>query len=242
MMDDMYNSLNRMNDMMLGLVNGVYVGIVADNRDPENYGRVKLKIPVFDDQKTTGWARVATLMAGNGRGSLFVPEVGDEVVVAFQLGDLRYPIVIGSLWNGKHKPPAGKDEKNNIRKLHSRAGHELSFDDTEDDGKVTVKTKKGHVVELLDKTDTVTIKESGGTNAITIKGGSSGEIVVKSGSSKITLNSKGEVEINSPKSVTVKATQITVEASATLDIKAGASLNLKTDGMLTLKGSMVKIN
>lgn len=242
MMDDMYNSFNRMNDMMLGLVNGVYIGIVADNKDPENHGRVKLTIPVFDETKTTGWARVATLMAGSGRGSLFVPEVGDEVVVAFQLGDLRYPIVIGSLWSGKQLPPAGKDEKNNIRKLHSRAGHQLSFDDTEGDGKLTVKTKKGHVVEMLDKTDTVTIKESGGTNSITIKGGSSNEIEVKSGSSKITINSKGEVEINSPKSVTVKGAQITVDASATLDLKAGAALNIKTDGMLTLKGSMVKIN
>ncbi|THF73420.1 hypothetical protein E6C55_29255 [Cohnella fermenti] len=238
----MYSSLNQMNDMMLGLVNGVYIGIVADNKDPENYGRVKLTIPVFDEQKTTGWARVATLMAGKERGSLFVPEVGDEVVVAFQMGDLRNPIVIGSLWSSKSKPPAGKDEKNNIRKLHSRGGHELSFDDTDGDGKLTVKTKKGHTLELLDKSDTLTIKEANGQNSIVIKGGSANEITVKSGETKITINNKGDVEISSMKSVKLKSTQVTLEASATMDIKAGAALNLKTDGMLTLKGSMVKIN
>ncbi|WP_192896583.1 phage baseplate assembly protein V [Cohnella sp. AR92] len=238
----MFDSLNKMNDAMLGLVNGVYIGIVAENKDPENLGRVKLTLPVFDEKTTTGWARVATLMGGKDRGSLFIPEVGDEVVVAFQLGDLRHPIVIGSLWNSKSKPPAGKDEKNNIRKIHTRGGHELVFDDTDGDGKITVKTKKGHSLEMLEKSDTVTIKEANGQNAITIKGGSSNEITVKSGETKITLNNKGDIEISSPKSMTLKSTQVSIEASATMDIKAGAALNIKTDGMLTLKGSMVKIN
>ncbi|MBM7568284.1 uncharacterized protein involved in type VI secretion and phage assembly [Paenibacillus sacheonensis] len=238
----MFDSFNKMNDMMLGLVNGVYIGIVTDNKDPEKYGRVKLTIPVFDEQKTTGWARVATMMAGKDRGTLFVPEVGDEVVVAFQMGDLRYPIVIGSMWNNKSLPPAGKDDKNNIRKIASRAGHEFSFDDTEGDGKITVKTKKGHSLEVLDKSDTITLKESNGQSTITIKGGSSNEIKVVSGETKITINNKGDIEISSLKSLKLKSAQITVEATATMDLKAGAALNIKTDGMLTLKGSMVKIN
>jgi uncharacterized protein involved in type VI secretion and phage assembly len=241
-MSELFDSLNKMNDKMMGLVNGVYIGIVTDQNDPENLGRIKVKIPILDNENALDWARMATMMAGKSRGTLFLPEVGDEVVVAFQMGDIRQPIIVGALWNKKDPPPAGKDAKNNIRKITSRAGHEIIFDDTDGDGKVTVKTKEGHKLEMLEKTDTVKLQEKSGQNIVTIKGGSSGEVEIKSGVTKIVINSKGDASIESTKSIKLKSTQIAIEANATLDLKASAALNLKSDGIITVKGSIVKIN
>jgi len=241
-MGEWFDSLNKMNDKMMGLVNGVYIGIVTDNKDPENLGRIKVKIPILDDTNALDWARMATLMAGKSRGTMFLPEVGDEVVVAFQMGDIREPIIVGCLWNKQDPPPPGKDDKNNIRKITSRDGHEIIFDDTSGDGKITVGTKEGHKLEFAEKTDTVKLQEKSGQHIVTITGGSSGEIEVKSGVTKITINSKGDASIESTKSIKLKSTQIAIEANATLDLKASAALNLKSDGLITLKGSIVKIN
>lgn len=241
-MNEMFDSLHSVNDRLLGLVHGVHVGIVTDNKDPENLGRVKVKIPILDNQNALDWARMTTLMAGKQRGTLFLPEVGDEVLVAFQMGDIREPIVIGSLWNSQDPPPPGKDEKNNIRKITSRAGHEITMDDTQGDGKIHLKSKKGHQLEISEKNDTIKLQEQNGQSMITIKGGSSNEIEVKSGTTKIVINNKGDVTIESAKGIKIKSTQISIDASATLDIHASAALNLKSDGMVTVKGSIVKIN
>jgi hypothetical protein len=82
---------------------GVYVARVVDDRDPENLGRIRVKASLESD--VDAWARVATLYARDGRGGGFVPEIDAEVVVAFEAGDARRPIVIGSLWKGGERPP-----------------------------------------------------------------------------------------------------------------------------------------
>lgn len=239
-MNSLFDSLQTINDRMMSLVNGVYVGIVTDIKDPEKLGRIKVKIPIIDDKNSLDWARMTTFMSGKNYGAVFFPEVGDEVVVAFQMGDIRQPIIIGTLWNKQAPPPPGLDEKNNIRKITSRAGHEIIVDDTEGSGKITLKTKAGQQVELSEKQDTVEIKDKGGQNKVTIKG--SGEIEIKSGGTKVTINNKGDAVINSAKSVKISSAQVAIEASATMDIKASGALNLKSDGIVTIKGSLVKIN
>src|SRR5689334_12460780 len=91
-------------------VYGVVVAIVTNRKDPEEMGRVKLRYPWLGENAEGYWARIATPMAGNERGIYFLPEVEDEVLVAFEHGDLRFPYVIGSLWNGRDKPPVKNDD------------------------------------------------------------------------------------------------------------------------------------
>ncbi|MGG1513808.1 phage baseplate assembly protein V [Paenibacillus oryzisoli] len=222
-------------------MNGVMVGIVTNNNDPDKLGRVKLKLPMQETETETDWVRIATLMGGKEMGSLFIPEVNDEVLVAFHLGELRMPFVIGSLWNPKNKPPAPAD-KNDLRMIKSRSGHEISFNDKSGDESITIKTKKGQVIELKDKDSSIAIADDSGNNKITIKGGSANEISIVSSTSKITMNAKGDVAIESSKEIKIKSTQVNIEASATMALKAGASLDLKSDGIINIKGSLVKIN
>ncbi|MBN9127373.1 MAG: hypothetical protein J0I90_07300, partial [Nitrosospira sp.] len=80
---------------------GVVVGIVTNNRDPDNMHRVKVRFPWLSQNDESNWARVASPMAGNGRCAYFLPEVDDEVLLAFEHGSIEHPYVVGSLWNGR---------------------------------------------------------------------------------------------------------------------------------------------
>ncbi|RKN75969.1 phage baseplate assembly protein V [Paenibacillus ginsengarvi] len=222
-------------------IDGVMIGVVTNNNDPDKLGRVKLHLPLHDEQSETDWVRIATMMAGKEMGSLFIPEVGDEVLVAFHLGQIRYPIVIGTLWNKKNAPPAPAD-KNDERKIVSRSGSHILFSDKSGEETITIKTKKGQTVVLADKDDSLQVADQSGNNTITIKGGSANEISIKSSSTKITIDAKGNVAIESVKEVKIKSAQIGIEASAKMELKAGAMLDIKSDGMINIKGSLVKIN
>lgn len=118
-----------------GRIFGVMVGIVINNdsanhADKPGPGRVKVKIPLMG-MPESNWARMASWMAGKERGAFCLPEVEDEVLVAFENGDVNRPYIIGSLWNGQDLPPeTNKDGKNNIRLFKSRSGHVLQFADT----------------------------------------------------------------------------------------------------------------
>src|SRR5215470_7804280 len=104
---------------------GLYPALVSDIKDPDNIGRVKVTLPWSPDtgsDRYEVWARVATLMGGNNRGSWFIPDVNDEVLVAFEGGDPRRPYVLGGLWNGNDSPPESMDGggQNNKKVLRSR--------------------------------------------------------------------------------------------------------------------------
>lgn len=197
---------------------GVAIGIVTSNKDEEGLGRVKIKLAWRGEEDETFWARIATPMAGNGRGIVFYPEVDDEVLVAFEHGDINYPYVIGALWNGKDSPPEiNSDGKNNIRKIKSRSGHELIFNDTKRQEKVEIKTKGGHTIILDDST-----------------GGEKIEVADKTGKNKITINStQNSITMESAMQLNIKANVVEIE---------GSTLTLKSSGVLTIQGSLVKIN
>lgn len=181
---------------------GVYPALVRDVQDPEGQGRVRIELPWLggDAANAQAWARLATLMAGNGRGTWFIPEVGDEVLVAFQGGDSSRPVVIGALWNGQDSPPETMDAQNNLRAVTSRAGHRLLFDDTQGATKVEVETAGGHRLTLDDAGGgTVTLEHMNGAKLV----------ITAAGNVEITANAAAKVTAST---VQVSAGMVTVDA------------------------------
>lgn len=120
--------------------NAVYRGFVVEGRDPKKRGRIQVSLPDFDEQV---WAPRATLDAGDGRGTWFVPANGDEVLVAFEKGDARSPVVIGSLWSSGQKPPESDPQRALVRTRHGAAA---VLDDGS--GAIEVSDLHGNVVTL----------------------------------------------------------------------------------------------
>ena len=133
-----------------GYVKGVAIAVVTQNEDEEKMCRVKVRFPWHDQPSESYWARLAPPMAGIDRGLVLIPEVGDEVLVAFEREDLRFPYVLGGLWNGQDKPPISNDDgKNDKRILQSRKKHYLLFDDGST-GVVELRHEKGCKLTLDD--------------------------------------------------------------------------------------------
>jgi len=130
-------------------INGVVIGVVTKVDDPAQQNRVKVHFPWLDDAQETDWIRIATMMAGGGRGSMFMPEVTDEVLVAFEHGDTRFPYIVGFLWNGKDNPP-GQDVRD--RKIVSKNGHQIRFLDSTptngDMGALIVQDAHGNTITM----------------------------------------------------------------------------------------------
>jgi phage baseplate assembly protein V len=191
-----------------GHFTGVAMAIVTNNKDPDGLGRVKVKLPWLDDQVESDWTRVVTAMAGKERGLYCLPEVDDEVLVAFEHGRPDSLYVLGGLWNGKDKPPeTNADGKNNVRALKSRSGHVIRLTDAQGDEKI----------EIIDKTGKNSIVISAKDNTVTIS--ADADITVTSTKGKLKLAGKG-VEITSQ-------AEVKIEASQNLDLKAGPQLNIK---------------
>lgn len=225
---------------------GVVTAVVTNNKDEEGMARVKVTFPWLAENDESHWARIATMMAGNDRGIYFLPEVGDEVLVAFEHGDIHYPYIIGSLWNGKDKVyETNEDGKNNLRVIKSRSGHKIILDDTEGKEKITVidKTEKRSIVIDSEK-KTIDIRNEDGK--INIFAGDDINIETKKNLNiKTTKDTKVEamnVDIKANSNIKAKASASgTFEAGAAIKIK-GSMATVEASGITTVKGSLVKLN
>ena len=233
---------------------GVVIGIVVNNHHPDGDYSVKVKVPwirstdVGDEEDfLSSWARISTLMAGGGRGFRFLPEVDDEVLVMFEHGDLRRPIVMGALWNGVDRPPVddnGPEEtvdpmgknigvrdacvdnslphrNNHARYITSRSGHLLLFDDSWKMGKekIVIKTSGGHVLVLNDQrgSESIALYDSSGEEFLYFD-----EV-----RQKITLEStNGDIDIRCPNgTLTIEADEIVTKAASSAEHEAGVRMS-----------------
>jgi uncharacterized protein involved in type VI secretion and phage assembly len=178
------------------------VGIVSHNKDPKNLGRVKVKFPTLTDGHTSNWARVVAIGAGKNRGFDCVPEINDEVLVAFEQGDIHRPYVIGGVWNGKDAPPntaandVGANGRVRLRTFQTRVGHKIQFVE-EDKGA----SKKGVYIETIGG-HKLSINDSQRLVEIVTKGGQILRLDDKKRS--ISLTAKGNIDINAGGVVTIK--------------------------------------
>jgi uncharacterized protein involved in type VI secretion and phage assembly len=172
---------------------GVVEAIVVEN-EGDDEGRIKVKFPWFDGSSVTDWCRVSQLYAGGGYGSVFVPEKDDEVLVAFVHGDMRFPIILGGLYNGVDKPPTARTDGRDQKIIRTKHGHEVLLDDTESKAAVRVKSAAGHVLEMDDQGKAI----------------------------KITAAAGGSVTVTAEGDITLKAPKVTIE-SPSIDLGGGAT-------------------
>jgi uncharacterized protein involved in type VI secretion and phage assembly len=182
-------------------INSVVIGTVKSLDDPQKLGRIEVYFPWLSDTNKSHWARVATLMAGPGRGSWFMPEKEDEVLVAFEHGDTNFPYIVGFLWNGEDKPP-NQDINSKVRRLQTVSGHILEFDDRPGQTRIRIETQGGQKIELKDLPNGITISTKSG-NEITIS------------------DLPPQIAISCPTgTVTVNCLQASVNATALLNVNA----------------------
>jgi hypothetical protein len=236
---------------------GVYPAIVSDIKDPQNLGRIKLALPWLSKDYVTDWARIIQLGAGKDVGLQMLPRPKDEVVVAFENGQLDAPVILGSLF-GKTtgKIPNTQLVKNGkplVTALTTKAGHQLIFDDDNDSSSVTLQMKNGSACSIV-MTDkggiTITTK---GDRSVTIK--SSQNVIVqaeknaKVSANDVSIDSKGPIKIQGKGKVDINAPNIAMTAQSSLKLKgtnvsidATASLAMKASGTTSVKGAVVKLN
>ena len=139
-------------------ISGLLIGKVINNVDPKANGRVQVQFPHISETDLI-WARLAQGPAGSARGVYFLPEVGDEVVVAFERGDINKPVVLGSLWSNVARPPAVNEGLNAKKVIQTRSGMAIEFDDTPGASMLTLKSTSGSSIEIAQELNSITVTD-----------------------------------------------------------------------------------
>ncbi len=213
---------------LLPTVNGLQIGIVtALQDDPAGEDRIRVRLPLVSDAEDGVWARLATLDAGDARGTFFRPEIDDEVVVGFLDDDPCFPVVLGQCnSSAKPAPQPGADD-NHLKGYVSREDVKLTFDDEKK--QVVLETPGGNTLTLSDDGKTAALADQNG-NKVTLDDGG---ITIDS-AKDLTLKAKGDVKL--------EGTNVTCTAQANLTAEGQAGATLKSSGSLTIKGTTVQIN
>lgn len=240
--------------------NSILTGIVKNNWNKDYPGQVQVELLMGGDKgKTTlQWVRVMQPYCGNEYGDFFIPEIDTEVVIGFVGGDISSPVVLGCLWNKKDKLPAGKaNDKNSVKSIRTKSGHEILFDETKDKEKIEIKTKGELDICLLDKDKKIVIKDASGKNAIEVdadkgmitleadkkivlKAGGN-EMLALDGAGKKAVLKAGAIEVTADQTLKLQGKTLNVEGNM-LQLKAQGSMKAQSGGVLEIKGAMTKIN
>lgn len=219
---------------------GVVAALVTNTEDPNQWGRVKVKFPWLSEDAESDWARVVGAGAGPEAGLFILPEVDDEVLVAFEHGDFARPYVLGGVWNGQHKIPpevsaAPSNEKPLVRTWHSRTGHKIIVTETSSEKKMEIITAGGHSILLDDTNKKVEIKTTGGHQVTVDDQGKKLELA-SSGGQKVTMDDMGN------KLAVQGGMQVEIKSSGNMTIEAGGMMDIKASGPVNIKGAIVNLN
>jgi uncharacterized protein involved in type VI secretion and phage assembly len=234
---------------LTALTPGLMIGLITNNKDPDGLHRVRVKFPAESDNEESAWARMASFASGNNQGASFMPEINAEVVVMFEGGDRRRPIVLGSLWNGKDVPPLATDKFLSGGKVvqwqvRTAGGQTLTFDETPGTESVSIMLPDGNTKLILNK-DKVELWSN------------SKNLEVKSGQASLLLANGKDVTLQGV-NVTIKAIQalkleglsVDIAAKTTaklagsvaVEVAGGGSAKFSATGVAEVSGSLVKIN
>jgi uncharacterized protein involved in type VI secretion and phage assembly len=202
---------------------GVEVAIVTNVQDPDKLGRVKVCFPRLPGKPESDWVRVTQPAAGAGRGFYWLPEVNDEVLVAFERGEAQRPYVVGALWNGKDKPMDGAYvDDNSTRMIQTKSGHQVIFDDKDGQEKIVIADKSGKRTMTFDVANKKFIVEA----------------------------SEGDIELHAEKKIVLDCEDLEIKTSksgkmdigTTFDLNVSDKMNVTAGPQLNLKASRVNIN
>jgi len=193
------------------------VGIVTDNKDPKGWGRVKVKFPTLTEDHASNWARVVAPGAGPNRGVYWLPEVNDEVLVAFEHGDMHRPYVIGGVWNGTDPTPRtiGDTVAGGVRLRVSktRLGHQAWFVDEDKGGEKKgyyIQTVAGHWIRFNDTEKFVEIETAGGH-----------KVRLDDMNRSISISSTGTMKITAQAQIDISAPTIKVNGTTVVEVTGG---------------------
>jgi uncharacterized protein involved in type VI secretion and phage assembly len=231
-------------------ITGVVIGIVKDVDDPDGDGRIRVSFPWLGDDVVSGWAPIAAPLGGKDRGYFYLPELEDEALVAFEMGDFDHPFVLGFLHNGVDKPPTGGIDKH-VRRIKSVAGHIVDLDDRSGSEKVHVKTNGGHLLDLRDSDTTIEIATSGGQKItmtdqpaqIELKTTAGTTVTMSDAPSQVSVQTVAGVQVAvSDTGVTITAASVPVTVD-TMSAQVNASADLTVNApTITLSGAAVTVD
>jgi Rhs element Vgr protein len=210
----------------LSTMQGLQIGIITDIIDSDGDFRVKLRLPIVDEKQEGVFARIATLDAGNNRGTFFMPEINDEVVVGFMNNDPNQPVVLGMLHSSKNAAPLSPEKANNKKGYVSRSEIKILIDDGEKS--ITIETPGGNIFCMNDTNKIISVTDLTG-NKITME------------TNGVTIESKSELNIKAATAISITAPKVTVKGDAEVNVE-GATANLSGSASMNVKGGIVKIN
>ncbi len=213
---------------MFATVPGLQTGVVtALENDPAGEDRIQVRLPLVSADAAGTWCRLSTLDAGDGRGSYFRPEIGDEVTVGFLGGDPRHPVVLGMLHSSAKPSPEPAKDDNHLKGFVSRTEMKWTFDDEKKI--ITFETPGGNKIVLSDEDSGITLEDQNGN-----------KIVLNS--SGIELNSASDIKVTATAKAEIGGATLALAGQSSTELKASGSLKVEASGIAEIKGSLVKIN
>jgi Rhs element Vgr protein len=209
-------------------VQGLQIGVVTNiHEDPDGENRIRVKLPILDNENDGVWARLSSIDAGDTRGFYCLPEVGDEVIVGFLNDDPRDPVILGSLYSSAKPPPISPEEENKEKGYFSKSEMKFVFDD--DKVSVTTETPGGNKIILSEDEGSILIEDENGNK-------------IEMTSDGINMESPGDININATGDVNIEGVNINVKAQAEFKAEGSAGAEMSTSGQAVVKGSIVMIN
>ena len=213
---------------LLPAVGGLQIGLVTKlEGDPQGEDRVQVRIPMISPEEEGVWARVATLDAGENRGTFFRPEIGDEVILGFLNDDPRNPVVLGMVNSSAKPAPLQASDDNNEKGLVTRSEMKVLFND--ETKTVTIETPNGNRLEVSDDAGGIMIGDENGNKVVLDSAG-------------IALESAGDITLKASGDLTLEGTNVTASAAAQLKSEGSAGAEISSSGTTTVKGALVQIN
>lgn len=197
-----------------GRIFGVVTARVTSNDDPDKLGRVKVRLPWIGDGDESAWARIAAPMGGKETGWYFLPEVDEEVLVAFEHGDPRFPYVLGALWSSDAPPPAANEGgTNDVRVIRSRSGHVIRLDDKDGEERI----------EIADKSE-------------------KNRIVISTKDNSVAIEAEGDVTITAMGKLKLQGKGVEIVSDDDLKVTSAKNAEIKSDAQVNVKGATINLN